>query len=73
MNYFEKILIVILAMLAGRFYLKYKQEKRRIEVNRQCKRDFLAMYKSVLTDVNTLKNRNDELNSLFNQLKNGDK
>ena len=73
MNHFEKILIVVLAMLAGRFYLKYKQDKRRIEVNRQCKRDFLSMYKSILSDVNTLKDRNKELNELFNQIDNGNR
>ena len=68
MEQIQIIIIFVLALCAGRFYLKYKQEKRKFDINQQCKRDFLTMYKSILTDVSTLKNRNKELNELFNKI-----
>lgn len=61
-----EITTILFAMLCGSLYKKLMDERKKQQVNRACKRDFLAMYRSLLHDISTIKQRNDELNEAIN-------
>lgn len=64
----QKIYIAIMLCFAfGLIYKQYKKDKDKKERDLKCKRDFTKMYKSVITDVNRMKAREQELNNILRE------
>ena len=64
-------LILMLSVLCGYLFKKWRAEVKIRNANQKCKRDFISMYKSIITDISILKQRNKDLSETLNKYANG--